>query len=141
MSLPLVWLVATALLLTACGRNPDAKAQAITEAKRHIEAGNETLTRFSKLTELTPPYEVAATLRRFTHDIEQWARTYATQRAKLMARGISREQSAELTRRYKATVENLRVKIEQTERRLAKRSDNKLYYAELLRMREAMRQL
>ena len=137
-----MWLLAAALLMmTACGRNPDAKAQAIAEANRHIEAGGEMLTRFSRLTEFTPPHEVAATLRGFTHDVEAWARTYAAQRTKLMARGISREESAKLTRRYKATVENLRLKIEQTERRLAKRSDNKLYYAELLRMREAMRQL
>ena len=139
---PVLWLLAAALLLTGCSRrNPDAKAQAIAEVRRHIEAAPDLVTRLAKLTEVTPSYDVSGTLRRFTHDTEGWARTYATQRAKLMARGISREQSAELTRRYKATVEDLRLKVEQTERRLAKRSDNKLYYAELLRMREAMRNL
>jgi hypothetical protein len=138
---PVLWLFA-ALLLTACSRrNPDAKAQAIAEASRHISAGADLVTRISKLTELTPSYEVSGTLRRFTHDVQEWARAYATQRAKLVARGISREESTELTRRYKATVEDLKTKVEQTERRLSKRSDNKLYYAELLRMREAMRQL
>ena len=34
-----------------------------------------------------------------------------------------------------------KVKVEQAERRLSQRSDTKLYYAELLRMREAIRQL
>jgi hypothetical protein len=138
---PVLWLLA-ALLLTACNRrNPDAKAQAIAEANRHISAGVDLVTRLTKVTEVTPSHEVSGTLRRCTHDVQEWARAYATQRAKLMARGISREESAELTRRYKATVEDLKMKVEQAERRLSKRSDNKLYYAELLRMREAMRQL
>ena len=138
----MLWLLAAALLLTSCSRtDPAAKAQALAEANRHIEAGADLVTRLSKLTEFSPPYEIAATLRRFTHDTQEWRRTYAAQRAKLMTRGLSREQSAELTRRYKTTVDDLKVKVEQTERRLSKRSDTKLYYAELLRMREAVRQL
>ena len=136
------WLLAVALLLASCGQgDPDAKARAIAEANRHIESGTELVTRVSKLTEFTPPYEIAATLRRFTHDTQEWRRTYAAQRSKLVTRGLSRDQSAELTRRYKATVEDLKLKVEQIERRLSKRSDTKLYYAELLRMREAVRQL
>ena len=137
-----LWLLATALLLTSCSqRDPDAKAQAFAEATRHIESGADLVTRLSKLTEFTPPYEIALTLRRFTHDTQEWRRAYDAQRAKLMTRGLARDQSAELTRRYKATVEELKTKVEQTERRLSKRSDTKLYYAELLRMRETLRQL
>jgi len=139
---PGLWPLSIALLLTACGpRKPDAKAQAIADANRHIEAGTALVTRLSRLSEVTPPYEVAAALRAFTHEVEQWRRSCTTQRAKLMTRGITREEAAELSRRYKTTIEDLRLKVEQAERRLSKRSDNKLYYAELLRMREAMRQL
>jgi hypothetical protein len=139
---PTLWLLAVALLLVSCGqRDPDTKARAIAEANRHIESGAALVTRLSKLTEFTPPYEVAATLRRFTHETQEWRRAYIAQRAKFTTRGISRDQSAELTRRYKATIEDLKVKVEQTERRLSKRSDTKLFYAELLRMREAVRQL
>jgi len=135
-----LWLVAA--LLTSCSqRDPDALARALAEAKRHIEAGAELVTRLSKLTEFTPPYEIATTLRRFTHDTEEWRRDCDAQRARLMTRGLSPDQSAELNRRYKATVEELKLKVEQTERRLSKRSDTKLYYAELLRMREAVRKL
>ena len=139
---PTLWLLAVALLLTSCGQgDPDTKARALAEATRHIESGSDLATRLSKLTEFTPAYEIAATLRRFTYDIQEWRRAYAAQRAKLTTRGLSRDQSAELATRYKATVEELRTKVEQTERRLSKRSDTKLYYAELLRMREAVRQL
>ena len=139
---PTLWLLAAALLLASCSQgDPDATARAIAEANRHIESGAELVTRLSKLNEFTQPYEIAATLRRFTHDTQEWRRTYAAQHAKLTARRLSRDQLAELTRRYKATVEDLKTKVEQTERRLAKRSDTKLYYAELLRMREAVRQL
>jgi hypothetical protein len=138
----MLWLFAAALLLSSCSqRDPDAKAQALAQATRHVESGADLVTRLSKLTEFTPPYEIAATLRRFTHDTQEWRRAYAAQRAKLMTRGLSRDQSAELARRYKATIEELRIKVEQTDRRLSKRSDIKLYYAELLRMREAVRQL
>ena len=138
----MLWLLAVALLLISCSqRDPDVKARALAEANRHIESGADLVKRLSKLTEFTPPYEIAATLRRFTYDTQEWHRTYAAQRAKLMTRGLSRDQSAELTRRYNVTVEELRLKVEQTERRLSKRSDTKLYYAELLRMREAVRQL
>jgi hypothetical protein len=137
-----VWLLATALLLTGCGqRTPDAKAQALAEARGHIDGANALVTRLSRLSEITPPYEVATTLRAFTHEVEQWRRSYMSQRGKLTVRGISRDESAELTRRYNAVVEELKVKVEQAERRLSKRSDNRLFYAELLRMREAMRQL
>ena len=139
---PILWLLAAALLLTACSpRNPEANAEALAEAKRHIAEGDETMTRLSKLNQFSPAYEVATTLRRFTHDVEEWQRAYGKQRARLTARGISREESVDLTRRYKAAVEDLRSKVEQTDRRLAKRSDNEFYYAELLRMREAMKKL
>ena len=142
MTSPSLWLLAVALLLTSCSqRDPGATARAIAEANRHIESGSDLVTRLSKLTEFTPPYEIAASLRRFTYDAQEWRRAYAAQRAKFTMRGLSRDQSAELTRRYNATVEELKIKVEQTERRLSKRSDNKLYYAELLRMREAVRQL
>jgi 1,2-phenylacetyl-CoA epoxidase catalytic subunit len=139
---PTLWLLAVALLLTSCSqRDQDAKARALAETNRHIESGADLVTRLSKLTEFTPPYEIAATLRRFTYDTQEWHRAYTAQRAKLMTRGLSRDQSAELTRRYKTIVEELKTKVEQTDRRLSKRSDTKLYYAELLRMREAIRQL
>ena len=142
MTSPTLWLLAAALLLTSCSQHDaDARAQALAQANRHIESGSDLVTRLSKLTEFTPPYEIAATLRRFTADTQEWRRAYAAQTAKLTARGLSREQSAELTRRYKATVEELKLKVEQTDRRLSKRSDTKLYYAELLRMRETIRQL
>jgi len=137
-----LWLLATALLVTACGeRKPDAKAKAISEANRHIEGGSALVTRLSRLTEVTPPYEVANALRMFTHEVELWRRSYTTQRAKLMTRGITREEAGELSKRYRVTVEDLKLKVEQAERRLSKRSDGKAYYAELVRMREAMRQL
>jgi hypothetical protein len=139
---PTLWLLVAAFLLTSCSqRDPDAKARALAEATRHIESGSDLVTRLSKLSEFTPAYEIAATLRRFTHDTQEWHRACAAQRAKLMTRGLSRDQSTELTRRYKTIVEELKTKVEQTERRLSKRSDTKLYYAELLRMREAVRQL
>jgi len=140
---PLLWLIAAVLLLlTSCSQHDaDARAQALAQANRHIESGAGLVTRLSKLTEFTPPYEIAATLRRFTHDIQEWRRAYADQRDKLVTHGLSRDQSAQLTARYKTTVEELKLKVEQTERRLAKRTDTKLYYAELLRMREAVRQL
>lgn len=142
MTSPTLWLLAVALLLTSCSqRDSEAKARAIAEASRHIESGPALVTRLSKLTEFTPPYEIAMTLRRFTYDTQEWRRNYNAQRAKLATRGLSRDQSAELNRRYDAIVGELKVKVEQTERRLAKRSDSKLYYAELLRMREAVRQL
>ena len=130
-----------ALLLTACERKPDAKARAIVDANRHIESAGAFVTRLSRLSEVTPPFEAANGLRMFTHEVEQWRRTYTTQRAKLMTQGITREESADLSRRYKGAVEDLKLKVEQTERRLSKRGDGQLFYAELLRMREAMRQL
>jgi hypothetical protein len=137
-----VWLLATVLLLTSCGqRDRDAKAQALADARGHIDAGNALMTRLSRLTEITPAYEVATTLRAFTHELEQWRRSYVTQRSKMSIRGLTRDESAELTRRYNAAVEELKVKVEQAERRLSKRSDNRIFYAELLRMREAIRQL
>jgi hypothetical protein len=136
-----VWLLAT-VLLTGCGQGkPDAKAQALAEARGHIDGASALVTRLSRLTEVTPPYEVATTLRTFTHEVEQWRRSHMSQRGKLTMRGITRDESAELTRRYNAVVEELKVKVEQADRRLSKRSDNRLFYAELLRMRDAMRQL
>ena len=142
MTSPTLWLLSAALLLTSCSRtDPDAKARALAEANRHIQSGTELGTRLSRLTEFTPPYEIAATLRRFTNDTQEWRRACAAQRAKLTTRGLSQNQSTGLTRRYEATVEELKLKVQQTERRLSKRSDTKLYYAELLRMREAVRQL
>jgi hypothetical protein len=139
---PTLWLLAVVVLLASCSQvDPDTRAKAIAEANRHIESGPELVTRLSKLTEFTPPYDIATALRRFTHDTREWQRVYAAQRAKFVTRGLSRNESAELTRRYKAAVDELRLKVEQTERRLSKRSDTKLYYAELLRMREAVRQL
>ena len=137
-----VWLLSTVLLLTGCGQGkPDAKAQALADARGHIDGANALVTRLSRLTEITPPYEVATTLRTFTHEVEQWRRSYMSQRGTLTMRGITRDESAELTRRYNAVAEELKLKVEQAERRLSKRTDNKLYYAELLRMRDAIRQL
>jgi hypothetical protein len=139
---PTLWLLAAVLLLTSCSQHDaDSRAQALAQANRHVEAGADLVMPLSKLTEFTPPYEIAAILRRFTHDIQEWRRAYAAQRDKLVTHGLSRDQSAQLTARYKTTVEELKLKVEQTERRLTKRTDTKLYYAELLRMREAVRQL
>jgi hypothetical protein len=138
-----LWLLLSLLLwATGCREGGvDRKAQAIAETNRHIDQGSALPTRFSRINEFTPPQEVASTLRMFAYDVSQWQRTYAANRAKLLARNITRREAGALSKRYQATVEELKLKVEQTERRLAKRSDSRLFQAELLRVRDAMRRL
>lgn len=139
-----IWPGLVALLLMAgChdANQPNPKAQVIADTNRHIDQGGALLTRFSKINEFTSPYEIATALRMFAHETDQWHRAYAVNRAKMMARGVPRAQAGEVSRRYRVTVEDLRLKVEQLERRLAKRSDGKLYHAELIRVREVMREL
>ena len=139
----LLWLFAAVLFVTGCDgqKRRDLQAEALADTTKHLEKAVVLILRLSKLSELTPAYEVANTLRLFTHELREWRREYMLLGAKMTTRGVSEAQQSEITKQYKATVEDLRTKVAQAERRLAKRSDVQLFYADLQRVREAVRDL
>ena len=139
------WLLIVVALCLASGCNSkkqrDLKAEIVADTQKHLEKAPALVNRLTKLTELTPAAEVANSLRLFAHDAQRWRRDYMSLRAKMMVRSVSRDQQSEISRQYKAAVEELRLRVAQTERRLTNRSDTKFFYVDLQRVRDTMRDL
>jgi hypothetical protein len=139
------WLLIVAAFCLTPGCNGkkqrDLKAEILADTQKHLEKSPALVSRLAKLTELTPATEVANSLRLFAHDVQRWRRDYMSLRAKMMVRSVSRDQQSEISRQYKAAVEELRLRVAQSERRLTKRSDTQFFYVDLQRVRDTMRDL
>jgi hypothetical protein len=136
-------MVVALCLASGCNskKQRDLKAEIVADTQKHLEKAPALVNRLTKLTELTPAAEVANALRLFAHDVQNWHRDYMSLRAKMMVRSVSRDQQSEISRQYKAAVEELRLRVAQTERRLTNRSDTKFFYVDLQRVRDMMRDL
>jgi hypothetical protein len=132
-----------AFLATGCkdSRRADLKTQIVAQTVRHIEQLGPKVAGLGRLSEFTPGSEVVRTLRLFTGDLTQWQREYRTLRAKMIARNVSRAEHQEVNRHYKTAVEDFRLKVEQAERRISRRSDTHLFQADLQRLRRIVREL
>jgi hypothetical protein len=130
-------------LMAGCNdqKRRDLQSDIVADANKHLEKAETIVVRLSRLSELTPPREVATSLRIFTREVQQWHRDYIVLRSKMAVRQVSREQQSESTKRYKETVENLRTRVAQTEHRLAKRSDGQFFYVDLQRLRNVVSEL
>jgi hypothetical protein len=138
----IVYLVALVCLGTGCKKsNADRKAEIVSEATRHIGQLAAKAAPVNRLSEFTPASEVTRTIRMFIGDVTQWQRDYRTLRAKMIARNVSQAQHQEVNRHYKTAGEDLKLKVEQAERRLSRRSDTHLFYVDLQRMRRLVREL
>jgi hypothetical protein len=134
--------VALVCLVTGCkdSRN-DRKTEIVAETMRHIEQLGPKVARLSRLSDLTPASEVLRTVRLVTGDLTQWQRDYRTLRAKMIGRNVSQAEHKEVNRHYKSAVEDLRLKVEQAERRVSRRSDTQVFYVDLHRLRQLVREL
>jgi hypothetical protein len=132
-----------AFLMMGCkdSRRGDPKAEIVAQTTRHIEQLGTKVARLSRVSEFTPASEVARTVRLVTGDLSQWQREYRTLRAKMIGRNVSQAQHQEVNRHYKDAIEDLRLKVEQAERRVSRRSDTHLFQADLQRMRLMVREL
>ena len=135
--------LALPLFLTGCkdSRGTDLKAEIVGQTGRHIQQSGSKVAELGKLSEFTPVPEVVRTLRVCTAELTQWQRDYRALRAKMIGRNVSQAQHQEANRLYKTAVEDLRLKVEQAERRLSRRSDTHLFYTDLQRMRQIVREL
>jgi hypothetical protein len=138
-----VSVLAMVLLVTGCkdSRRKDPKAEIVGETAHHIEKLGAKVAGLSRLSEFTPGSEVVRALRLFTGDLTQWQRDYRTLRAKMIGRNVSQAQHQEINRQYKSAIEDLRLKVEQAERRLGRRSDTHIFLVDLQRMRRTVRDL
>jgi hypothetical protein len=138
----IVSLVVLVFLVTGCKKSHnDRKAEIVAETTRHIEQLGSKVAPLNRLSAFTPGSEVIRSVRLFLGDLTQWQRDYRTLRAKMIARNVSQAQHQEVNRHYKAAVEDLRLKVEQAERRLSNRSDTHVFYTDLQRMRRSVREL
>jgi hypothetical protein len=130
-------------LMIGCNQQKqrDLRAEIVADANKHLEKADIIVGRLNRVGELTPPHEVATSLRIFTREIQQWHRDYIILRTKMAAHEVPREQQTESTKRYKETVENVRAKVAQTEHRLTKRSDGRFFYMDLQRLRNVVSEL
>jgi hypothetical protein len=137
----LVLLALPALLGCKDRKGRDPKAEIVDQTIAHIDKTGRMVAPLTKLSEVTPPYEVARALRVFAQDLRLWHREYVTLRAKMVARRVSRAQDAEVSKHYKAAVEDLRTRVDQMERRITKRGEQHFFFAELQRVRGLARDL
>jgi len=138
------WLILAALWLVAgCGKDErrDPKAEIVNETLRHIEKLQPAAARLGKVSQVTPPGQVATELRLVARDLGQWKGQYRTLRAKMLMRNVSQAQHSEVNRRYNAAIEDLKLKVEQVERVVSRRSDTHLFYSDLQRVRQIVREL
>jgi hypothetical protein len=136
-------ILAALWLMAGCGKDErrDPKAEIVTETLRHIEKAGAAGARLSKLSELTPAAQVAADLRLVAHDLNEWQREYRTLRAKMLLRNVPQDRHREVNRQYQTAVEGLKLKLEQAERRVSRRSDTRIFFVDLHRVRQIVREL
>ena len=136
-------ILAALWLLAGCGKDErrDPKGEIVSDTLRHIEKIGPAAARLGKLSLLTPPTQVAAELRLVARDLGQWKAEYRTLRAKMLMRNVSQAQHREVNERYKGATEELNLKVEQFERVVSRRSDTHLFYRDLQRVRQIVREL
>ena len=138
------WLILVALwLMAGCGKEErrDPKAEIVNETLRHIEKVGPAAARLGKVSQVMPPTQVATELRLVARDLGRWKGEYRTLRAKMLMRNVSQAQHSEVNRSYKAATEDLKLKTEQVERVVSRRSDTQLFYGDLQRVRHIVREL
>jgi hypothetical protein len=143
MAQKLLLMLAALWLVTGCGKEKrrDPKAEIVSETLQHIEKMEAAGARLGKLSELTPAAQVATDLRFVARDLSEWQREYRTLRAKMLLRNVSQDQHRQVNRQYQTAVEDFRLKFDQAERRVSRRSDTRIFFVDLHRVRQLVLEL